>query len=142
MPDNASSQPLRKAAGLFPAVILLLLLQAWAEGAAPWYFLPTFGHDVRRVQGFADGYFATAGTPSPRSPSCAPRWRRRSSTGCWRFSAIRRSSACGGRTSRRTGCSGGWSHCRPRTRHVFWGVSPSIAQVTPVGRYDGPRSNS
>ena len=65
MPDNASSQPLRKAAGLFPAVILLLLLQAWAEGAAPWYFLPNFGHDVRWVQGFADGYFATARTPPP-----------------------------------------------------------------------------
>ena len=36
-------------------------MQAGAEGAAPWCFLPPFGHDVRRVQGVADGYFATAG---------------------------------------------------------------------------------
>jgi len=60
MPDNASSPPLRKAAGLLPAVLLLLLLQAGLVGAASWYFLPTFGHDIRWVQGFADGYFATA----------------------------------------------------------------------------------
>ena len=68
MIHNASSLPFRKTAGLFPTVLLLLLLQAGAEGAAPWYFLPTFGHDVRWVQGFADGYFATARTPPPLPP--------------------------------------------------------------------------
>ena len=68
MIHNASSLPFRKNAGLFPTVLLLLLLQAGAEGAAPWYFLPTFGHDVRWVQGFADGYFATARTPPPLPP--------------------------------------------------------------------------
>ena len=45
--------------------LLLLLLHAGLVKAAPWYFLPTFGHDVRWVQGFADGYFATASTPPP-----------------------------------------------------------------------------
>ena len=62
---NISFHPLRKAAGLFPAVLFLQLLQAGAVEAAPWYFLPTFGHDVRWVQSLADGYFATAGTPPP-----------------------------------------------------------------------------
>ena len=33
--------------------------------AAPWYFLPTFGHDVRWVQGFTDDSFATAGQKHP-----------------------------------------------------------------------------
>lgn len=60
MDNQSSTHPFRKTAGLFPAVLLLLLLQTGAVVAAPWYFLPTFGHDVRWVQGFADGYFATA----------------------------------------------------------------------------------
>ena len=68
MIHNASSLPFRKAAGLFPAVLLLLLVQTGAVEAAPWYFLPTFGHDVRWVQGFADGCFATARTPPPFPP--------------------------------------------------------------------------
>ncbi len=65
---NISFHPLLNIAGLFPAVLLLLLLQTGAVEATPWYFLPTFGHDVRWVQGFADGYFATAGTPPPLPP--------------------------------------------------------------------------
>jgi len=64
MPDKTSLYSFHKIAGLFPAVFLLLFLQAGAVEPAPWYFLPTFGHDVRWVQGVADGYFATAGTPT------------------------------------------------------------------------------
>lgn len=66
MPKKSSSPPFSKNAGLFPAILLLLLLHAGAEEAAPWHFLPTFVHDVRRVQGFADGYFVTAGTTRRR----------------------------------------------------------------------------
>ena len=65
MDHKASSPPFRMAAGLFPAVLLLLLLQTGAIEAAPWYFLPTFGHDVRWVQGITDGYFAMAGQKHP-----------------------------------------------------------------------------
>ena len=84
MPDNASSPPLRKAAELFPAILLLLLLlHAGAEEAAPWYFLRNFGHDVRRVQGVADGYFATAGTPPPhQAVTVATRRRDAAATPC------------------------------------------------------------
>ena len=67
--------PFSKAAGLLPAVLLLLFLQAEAVEAAPWYFLPTFGHCIRRVQGVADGYFATAGTPSSHPAACVPAWK-------------------------------------------------------------------
>ncbi len=60
MGNKTSTNPLYKAIGLFPAVLLLLFLQTGTVEPAPWYFLPTFGHDVRWVQGVADGYFATA----------------------------------------------------------------------------------
>ena len=66
MPKKSSSPPFSKNAEFFPAVLLLLLLlQAGAEEAAPWYFQPTFGHDVRWVKGFDDAYFATAGRKHP-----------------------------------------------------------------------------
>ena len=77
MPKKSSSPPFSKNAGFFPAVLLLLLLQAGLVGAAPWYFLPNFGHDVRWVQGFADGYFATARTPPPHPAACVPAWKPR-----------------------------------------------------------------
>ena len=82
MDHKASSPPFRMAAGLFPAVLLLLLLQTGAIEAAPWYFLPTFGHDVRWVQGITDGYFAMAGQKHPDggTPPPPPRAGRRRHT--------------------------------------------------------------
>ena len=51
MPDKTSLYSFHKTAGLLPDVLLLLLLQVGAEEAAPWYFLPTFGHDICGMQG-------------------------------------------------------------------------------------------
>ena len=53
-------QLLCKIAGLFPAVFLLLFLQAGVEGAVPCYFLPFFGRDVCGMQGGVELALPTA----------------------------------------------------------------------------------
>ena len=53
-------QLLCKIAGLFPAAFLLLFLQGGVAEATPWYFLPTFGHDVRGMQGGIELALSTA----------------------------------------------------------------------------------
>ena len=60
MPDKTSLYSFHKIAGLFPAVFLLLFLQAGVEGAVPCYFLPFFGRDVREMQGGVELALPTA----------------------------------------------------------------------------------
>ena len=60
MPNKSSPSPFRKTAGLLPVILLLLFLRVGVVGAVPWYFMPTFGHDVRWVQGVAEVVLATA----------------------------------------------------------------------------------
>ena len=65
MINRISSPPPRKTARFLPAVLLMLFLQARLVETAPWYFLPTFGHDVRWVQGIADYPSSTTETSPP-----------------------------------------------------------------------------
>ena len=60
MPDKTSLYSFHKIAGLFPAVFLLLFLQAGVEGAVPCYFLPFFGRDVCGMQGGVELALPTA----------------------------------------------------------------------------------